>query len=210
MRSQIDQMNEEVTSLKPRGPGSPYSTGPNSFQMSREKRLERVRLGLCYYVLWTLLVLTASLIPFYQWFFIEEPYCWSFRYGHIMLSVFFSMLTALVSLLLCLLNCLSRGSISIWRLNFCTLCFIILVLLAIINFLTGVYFFSLSTCYFANVIPSGKLTDESNIFEIITLKYDLKIVAVFHLVCSLLSFTIGIGFAIIKNNFKYIRQIDFD
>ena len=178
--------------------------------MNREKRRESVRLSPVYYVLWMLLVVTSSVIPFFEWFFVEEPDCWTARYVQVMLSVFCAMMTGCVSAVLCLINVMSRGSISYWRLNFCTLCFIVLVLFSVFNFLVGIYFFALPTCYFAQITPPDQLDHSSTLFEIITVKYDLKIAGILHLFCSLFSFVIGIGFAIIKNNFKYVRQVDFD
>lgn len=206
------ESTEESTSLKPRGPNSPYTVSSNVrlIHLNREKRLESVRLNIIYCILWILLVAISASIPFYEWFMIDEPECWTARYAHIMVSVFVAMLTAFISAILCILNCITRISISIWRLNFCTVCFILLLLFSVANFLLAIYLFSMNTCYFAQITPADRLDGISNWFHMMSLKYDLKIVAILHLICCLLSFAIGIGFAIIKNNFKYVRHIDQD
>lgn len=146
-----------------------------------------------------------------------------------MFSVFVALSTGTISAVLAAVNAASRtNSISLFRLTFCTVVFLTLVLLAALNFLTGVYFFALPTCYFAQIIPPTTAEEDEamaamgddtsqglaavvgNFVEAVTLKYDLKIAALLHLLCTLLSFSVAIAFAIIKNNFKYVRQMDFD
>lgn len=199
----MDPLCEESCSLKPNicDTQSPYT---------REYRLKSVRLGTIYYFTWILMINMSIGIPFYQWYFIDGPECWSYRYMVIMSSILVSMLTTAISTLLFLFNCITRVTVSYWRLNFCTLCFIMLTILSIMNFLLAVFTFSLTTCYIAQIMPSERLLPEFNWLQTFTFKYDVKIVGLFHIIICLLSFFTAIGFAIIKNNFKYIRQIDLE
>lgn len=233
----MDPSSEESTSLKPRSPGSPYGGGSSGsscldtrqrLQMSRQKRRDSIRLPTPYFVLWSLLIATAASIPLYEWLYVQSPHCWEARYGQIMFSVFVALTTGTISGVLAAVNAASRtNSISLFRLTFCTVVFLTLVVLSALNFLTGVYFFALPSCYFAQIIPPTTTEEDeiaamgvdgavgfvavvSTFVEAFTLKYDLKIAALLHLLCTLLAFAVAIAFAIIKNNFKYVRQMDFD
>lgn len=214
-------MMEESTSLKPRT----MAKGVDMYRLQTEPQLclEIVRLPPWTYVSWVGLLVFATFIPAYEWTFISDASCWSARFGHILVSIFFALLSFIIGLLLLVANSLIRVSISYMRLNFCTICFIVLTILATANFLTGVYLFSTTTCYFDHLLSAEKVealpestastTPTNKVFEwlrLVTLKYDLKIVGMFHLLTCLAAFTTGMAFAIVKNNFKYVRQVDFD
>lgn len=199
----MDSLAEESRRLEPQ-------ICETSSRYSREKRLESVRLSTVYYITWVLLIVLALVAPFYEWLFIDGPECWSDRYPLIMISVLVAMLTTAVSTLLFIINCVNRVSISYWRLNFCSLCFLVLTIISIINFLLAIFYFSLQSCYFLQISPASRIESNSNWFTIFAFKYDIKVVGVLHILCCLFAFTTGIGFAIIKNNFKYIRQVDLE
>lgn len=222
----MDINPEESATLQSSGGAAPRHhkrTSPYLLQTDVRRRVDSVRLPCWCYATWTVHILFATLIPVYAWFIIDEPDCWSARHYEIMMSVFFSMLASIVGLLLFVSNCLVRSTISYWRLNFCTLAFIVLTIISISNFLTGVFLFSKTTCYFEQLIPLDRIVTigqaERDLslshhtlawLEKVAVKYDLKIVGVLHMFVCLGAFATSMGFAIVKNNFKYIQHVDFD
>lgn len=191
----MDPSAEESTSLKPRSAGSPYGGGGGSgsgsgscsparlLAMSRERRRESIRLPVTYYVLWALLTATVAFVPFYEWLFVQSPHCWEARYVQLTASVFVALSSGAVSVVLATVNAMTRTAISLLRLTFVAVAFLGLVLVSAGNFLIGVYFLALPSCYFAQITPDiDESVDSSTVgglFEVVTLKYDLKIAALY-------------------------------
>ena len=189
----------------------PYHQGSEfySLPLNREERLATVRLHCCYQFLWTLLILFIGLVPVYNWLTVVVAECLAERENEIIASVFIALLTGFIAIVLAFLNYCTQKSISSYRVRFCAFCFVLFSIVSALNFLIGIYFFATRSCYFFLEAAVNAYKKEDVVIKKIILMYDLKLAGILHLICSVLAFSIGIGFAIIKNNFKYVRQIDY-
>lgn len=177
---------------------------------NRERRIRLIRLGAIYYFTWIILIILSTLIPPYIYILFPEPECWNDRKIQVNSSLVLAITTSVISLLLFIIHCLTRIKTTLFRRNFCRTAFFLFTVLAIINFIIAIYFFNMFSCYFDQNTPDEIIVDDNNNnwFTNITIRYDLKIIAVIHLLCSILAFFTGIGFAIIRHNFKYFLRID--
>ncbi|XP_075584662.1 uncharacterized protein LOC124493143 [Dermatophagoides farinae] len=182
---------------------------------NRERRIRLIRLGAIYYLTWIILIILATSIWPYIYLLFPRPQCWNHRQIQVNLSLIVAIITSVISLLLLIIQCLcTRIKTTKFRRNFCRTSFFLFTLIAIINFIIAIYFFNMFSCYFDQ--HDGNDGDDDDMMAILagdwltntTIRYDLKIVAVIHLICSILSFFTGIGFAIIRHNFKYVLRID--
>ncbi|UXI19376.1 hypothetical protein NH340_JMT05319 [Sarcoptes scabiei] len=172
-------------------------------QSNRDRRMRLIRLGLTYYIAWFLMILFALLVPPYLLYFINEQECWDSRQSIIIISIVLSALTSIISFILLCIQFLTVNKTNQCRQNYCQLSFIILTLLFVLNFLLAIYVFNMFTCYFDPTKSDSIELSDSDWFNQLAIRYDLKIAAVLHLLCSVLAFYTAIGFAIIRNNFKY-------
>jgi len=65
------------------------------------------------------------------------------------------------------------------------------------------------SCYLTLEVPEDRVTGD-NIFHDFPIKYDIKLSGVLHLFVAVFGFMVSMAFAIIKNNYKYVKQINFD
>nr|XP_027195813.1 uncharacterized protein LOC113790354 [Dermatophagoides pteronyssinus] len=175
---------------------------------NRERRIRLIRLGAIYYFTWILLIIFSLLIPPYIYLLFPEPECWYARKIQVNLSLILAITTSVISLLLFIVQCMTRIKITLFRRNFCRLTFFLFTMIAIINFIIAIYFFNMFSCYFDQHTPDEIIDDNNDWFTNITIRYDLKIIAIIHLLCSILAFFTGIGFAIIRHNFKYVLRVE--
>lgn len=207
----MDVNIEESTSLAPRSGNSGSEKSPRRMlHFNREKRIRLIRLEPIYYVSWILLIILSALIMPYLNYLMPEPECWQSRKTQITVSSIIGVLTAVLSLLLLIIQCMTRVKTTPHRRDFCRFSFFLFTLFSIVHFAISIYFFSMFSCYFDQSTPDEVISDENSWLTNLSNKYDLKIVAIVHLICSLLAFFTGIGYAIIKNNFKYVLRVDIN
>ena len=171
---------------------------------------DSVRLHRLYYAPWLLAIVTPVLTVLYDWLQVE-PECWDNHCKHwtLITSIVVSVFTTLIALILCVVYCAITNDRSISRIRASAITFVLLATVSIINLLLALLMFMQKTCYFTQVVPSERL-DNADWLTDLSVRYDIKLAGVHHLLTAVFGFLVAMGFAIIKNNYKYIKQIDFD
>jgi hypothetical protein len=68
--------------------------------------------------------------------------------------------------------------------------------------------FMQKSCYLTLKVPEDRLIG-ANLFSTLSIKYDIKLSGALHLSVAVFGFFVSMAFAIIKNNYKYVKQINF-
>jgi len=57
-------------------------------------------------------------------------------------------------------------------------------------------------------VPEDRLIG-ANLFSTLSIKYDIKLSGALHLSVAAFGFIVSMAFAVIKNNYSYVKQINF-
>lgn len=176
----------------------------------RRLRSDSVRLHRVYYVPWLMTTALPVLVVLYDWFQVD-PDCWNSQCKRwtLVSSIVISSLTSLSALSLCLVHCAIGGDRSMARIRASAFTFVLLAAVSTLNLLLGLLTFMQKTCYMTLEVGRDRLEGAHWLTDA-SVRYDTKIAGVLHLLVAIFGFIVAMGFAIIKNNYKYVKQIDFD
>ena len=163
-----------------------------------------------YLIPWLLCLIVSALIPVYDWLYIEIE-CWNIECKRI--TLLFSLVLSLANILifgtLLIINCFYDDNTSLSRIRFSATSFAVFCILSTFNLIIALLTFMQKTCYFTQRVPEERAVD-TDFFTTFAVKYDTKLSGVLHILVAVFGFFVSMAFAIIKNNYKYIKQIDFD
>ena len=159
---------------------------------------------------WILCLVVSILIPIYDWLYIESE-CWDIDCKRITLfvSLVLSLLNIVILTALLITNCFYENNTSIGRIRFSSISFGVICILSTFNLIVALLMFMQKTCYFTQKVAEEKALN-TDMFTTLSVKYDTKLSGVLHIFVAMFGFMVSMAFAIIKNNYKYIKQIDFD
>jgi hypothetical protein len=176
-----------------------------------KKRSKKIVLELNkgYFVPWVLTFIISIIILLYNWYYIETE-CWNDKYKRI--SIVVSGLLCLANVLvlktLCLISCFFDSNTSIAGIRFYTLSFGLICIISIMNLLLAIFMFMQKSCYLMLKVPEDRLIG-ANLFSTLSIKYDIKLSGALHLSVAAFGFIVSMAFAVIKNNYSYVKQINF-
>lgn len=183
-----------------------------SLRRSKSVKLKPNSLNLnkVYWIPWVLALILSVLIIVYEWLYIENE-CWNIQCKRftLFISLVLSLANILVFSILFAIHCFYDNNTSIARIRFTAFSFAIICIISTFNLILSLLTFMQKTCYFTQQVPEERLIG-ADIFAQFSIRYDTKLSGVLHILIAIFGFMVSMAFAIIKNNYKYIKQIDFD